>query len=566
MDDEGVYHNKRLRMSPPLTPNIDDENDLDVMSAAGRESRAVSDASSDWGDWADRQVAQGEASGDVVIEAAGGGSAVDGSGKDDEDDQWVRKQMEQPSAVLAADNRAWDYVLQMVVDEGEEAALGAATVAAPVQEVRGAAATEFVSRWLRCNLPIALPSLNALDLTSRQSHPGSVSVSGSGGGAVVDSVANPSAVAVVSCSPEQSMHRINLFSLTANAGSALAAALVQPGAAGLLATAAREPREKPHESEDYTGGGVASCGEVLVERMCGAEGQTKRGVVFESLDSRIHMDSLASAMGRLGLGVKHRTRSGLWRIRPGVVLLPPAESNAKVTPLTFEDASLVSRSYGVQPGGAPSTSKGICGAEALVRGLIRRNPSAGIRRGNQLVAWCLSFDNGLAGGLHVVKAPPPSPPHPSLEGVERGEEREGLSPQNLVLALLASLLVQPADPELKAVGDTSGRNSLGAEGERARVSTAQHQPDVLDVSAQRRAGPAAVVIDDESPFVGLFEELGLLERVCDADWVRFEIFDHRGGNGSSSRAPAAMDDRDESTGVGAGGPIELPLALLMMQP
>lgn len=27
------------------------------------------------------------------------------------------------------------------------------------------------------------------------------------------------------------------------------------------------------------------------------------------------------------------------------------------------------------------------GAEALVRGLIWRNPSAGIRKGNQLVAW-----------------------------------------------------------------------------------------------------------------------------------------------------------------------------------
>lgn len=93
---------------------------MDVMMSAGRgESRAASDASSDWGDWADRQVAQGDTPGDAAVEAVGEGSGVDSSGKNEEDDQWVRKQMEQPSAVLSADNRAWDYVLQMVVDEGE---------------------------------------------------------------------------------------------------------------------------------------------------------------------------------------------------------------------------------------------------------------------------------------------------------------------------------------------------------------------------------------------------------------------------------------------------------------
>lgn len=76
-------------------------------------------------------------------------------------------------------------------------------MASPLQEVRGAAATEFVSRWLRSNLPIALPSFNALGLMSPQAYP--ESGSGFGGRAVVDSVAAPSAVAVVSCSPEQSM-------------------------------------------------------------------------------------------------------------------------------------------------------------------------------------------------------------------------------------------------------------------------------------------------------------------------------------------------------------------------
>lgn len=98
-----------------------------------------------------------------------------------------------------------------------------------------------------------------------------------------------------------------MFSLTANAGSALAAALVQPGAAGLLAAAAAASRESPRESEAYSGGS-SSIGELSGERPHGGGARNKRGVVFESLDSRIHMDSLVSAMGRLGLAVKHRSR------------------------------------------------------------------------------------------------------------------------------------------------------------------------------------------------------------------------------------------------------------------
>lgn len=163
----------------------------------------------------------------------------------------------------------------------------------------------------------------------------------------------------------------------------------------------------------------------------------------------------------------------------------------------------------------------------------------------------------------MAQAPLPSPPHPPLRSVERGGEGEGFSPQDLVLALLASLLVQPADAELPMLRDnSSSRDSLGVEGGGARVSTAQYPPDVLDLSARRRAGLAAVVVDDESPHVGLFQELGLLERVCDADWVRFEHVSRRTSNGSGSRAPAVMVGCcDEST-----GPIEVPLAALVMQP
>lgn len=120
MNDEGANHHKRQRMSPPLSPSRDEEDDgMEVMSPDW-DGRTASEASSDWGDWADRQVAQGETSGDVAAETAGEGSAVDSASNNEEEDQWVRKQLEQPSAVLGAENRAWDYVLQQIVlEEGE---------------------------------------------------------------------------------------------------------------------------------------------------------------------------------------------------------------------------------------------------------------------------------------------------------------------------------------------------------------------------------------------------------------------------------------------------------------
>lgn len=78
------------------------------------------------------------------------------------------------------------------------------------------AATEFVSRWLRSNLPITLPALNALTLVGggraqqhqrmgRRSDDGQGQRPVLGGRALADSVAEPSSVAVVSCSPEQRM-------------------------------------------------------------------------------------------------------------------------------------------------------------------------------------------------------------------------------------------------------------------------------------------------------------------------------------------------------------------------
>lgn len=99
--------------------------------------------------------------------------------------------------------------------------------------------------------------------------------------------------------------RINLFSLSANAGAALAAAVVQPGAAGLLLAQAAAARDDAG-TEVYDG---PSRSEFSSDRPPGAA-RSNRGVVFESLDSRILDEALVSAMGRLGLGVKYRSRWG----------------------------------------------------------------------------------------------------------------------------------------------------------------------------------------------------------------------------------------------------------------
>lgn len=59
-------------------------------------------------------------------------------------------------------------------------------------------------------------------------------------------------------------------------------------------------------TEGYNG---PSRGEFSSDRPPGA-GRSNLGVVFESLDSRILDGALVSAMGRLGLGIKYRSRWG----------------------------------------------------------------------------------------------------------------------------------------------------------------------------------------------------------------------------------------------------------------
>lgn len=136
---------KRQRLSPPPTPDILRQQDkvvvdhMDVSSTATRNNVAAddpgnalqsadSDASSDWDDWADAMVAQGEPSAAVAAAAtaaSAAGQSQEEEGKEAaEEEAWVRSMLEQGtsgSVVQDAHSRAWDYVLQMAV-EGEMSA------------------------------------------------------------------------------------------------------------------------------------------------------------------------------------------------------------------------------------------------------------------------------------------------------------------------------------------------------------------------------------------------------------------------------------------------------------
>lgn len=113
---------------------------------------------------------------------------------------------------------------------------------------------------------------------------------------------------------------MTLFSLSANAGAAMAAAVVQPGAAGLdgypdpSQSDSSESIEDARRDDGNTGAGSVE-GFREGRRVVGAEGgrvSRCRGVVLEALDSRILEEALVAAMGRLGLGVACRSR---WEAR-----------------------------------------------------------------------------------------------------------------------------------------------------------------------------------------------------------------------------------------------------------
>lgn len=155
---------------------------------------------------------------------------------------------------------------------------------------------------------------------------------------------------------------------------------------------------------------------------------------------------------------------------------------------------------------------------------------------------CLSFDNGLAGALHVA-----TPTHPSSP-VNGGEDD-----LSLVAALVEALLGPPtaqlptAERSAAEMVETIGR------GESAEVTGI----GLPSVAAQTRNDCAVadrlpgIVLDEDSPFVGLFRDLGL-ERVCDADWVRFE--------------PAAVCGAPSVAGFGGSGESPAPLSALALHP
>ena len=112
------------------TPGTKENSDVDMDATAaadGQEDGADSEASSDWDDWADAMIGQGEPpEAPSASPAAGdnnnGHTEIDGQAKEE---AWVRSMIQQGtlgSVVQAEDSHAWDHVLQMAVEEeGEDA-------------------------------------------------------------------------------------------------------------------------------------------------------------------------------------------------------------------------------------------------------------------------------------------------------------------------------------------------------------------------------------------------------------------------------------------------------------
>lgn len=122
-----VAKRQRIASSLPIPLGTKNEHnsdvDMDATATPDRQGdRADSDASSDWDDWADAMVAQGEPLEETAAPATGdnnSGHTLDPDGQAEEE-AWVRSMIEQGtlgSVVQAADSRAWDYVLQMAVEE-----------------------------------------------------------------------------------------------------------------------------------------------------------------------------------------------------------------------------------------------------------------------------------------------------------------------------------------------------------------------------------------------------------------------------------------------------------------
>lgn len=116
--------------------------------------------------------------------------------------------------------------------------------------------------------------------------------------------------------------------------------------------------------------------------------------------------------------------------------------------------------------------------------------------------------------LHVA-----SPTH--LSSTVSGDEDNFPLVAALVRALLRPPTAELPNAALSAaeVAETPEGGSLaGATGFGVSGAVASQSREHCAVGDGRLPG---IVIDDDSPFVELFRDLGL-QRVCDADWVRFE--------------------------------------------
>lgn len=128
---------------------------------------------------------------------------------------------------------------------------------------------------------------------------------------------------------------------------------------------------------------------------------------------------------------------------------------------------------------------------------------------------CLSFDNGLAGAIHVTEA----------EALDVG------CTATAVLALLLQPLLsgtgasQTPAPCQGVCRNPSGvalaSPSLGEGEQVASIGGAFDLASMNTVGGMKGCALAGVVVDEAWPFVPLLGKIGL-ERVCDADWVRFE--------------------------------------------
>lgn len=135
---------------------------------------------------------------------------------------------------------------------------------------------------------------------------------------------------------------------------------------------------------------------------------------------------------------------------------------------------------------------------------------------------CLSFDSGLAGALHVPGVPPVAAEAAAAAAAAGVAEYSATTAREDATAIVLYLLLDPISQQQQK---RAGNNSLSWPSLRVGSSACSRSASAANssnssCSSSGNSSSRAFVLDDNSPFVALFQELGL-ERVCDADWLRF---------------------------------------------